>query len=77
MSMSEYTKHRTFIHDVSNEMAMAEGGVRRVQKLLDQQELSSEVRESLDMASKHASECIKKLKEYRSFIHDLERQAKE
>ncbi len=74
--MSEYTKHRTFIHDVSNEMAITEGGVKRVQKLLQNETLSAEVCESLEMSLRHASACIKKLKEYRSFIHDLERQAK-
>lgn len=75
--MSEYTKHREFIHDVSNEMAITEGGVRRVQKLIPDELKSTEIGESLEMAVKHASQCIKKLKEYRTFIHELERQAKE
>lgn len=73
--MSEYTEHRAFIHDVSNEMAMTEGGVKRLQKLLKEQSLSSEMTETLELAVKHASECIKKLKEYRIFIHDLEKQS--
>lgn len=75
--MSEYTKHREFIHDVSNEMAITEGAAKRVRKLIPEDLMSTELMEVIEMAEKHSVECIRKLKEYRTFIHALERKTQD
>ena len=75
--MTEYIKHRKFIHDVSNEMAMSEGGAKWALKLLPEDLRSTEIGQSLEVSVKHASECVKKLKEYRIYIHELEKKLSE
>lgn len=72
--MTEYEKHRKFIHDFSNEMAITEGGARRALNLLPEELKSTEIEDILEMTLKHSAACIKKLKEYRTFIHQLEKQ---
>lgn len=73
--MSEYKKHREFIHDISNHIAIADGAVRRI-KLLSDKEQTDDVKEDLEkhyqLSDKYMKECINKLKEYRLFIHELE-----
>lgn len=74
--MSEYRKHRDFIHDISNELAINEGAVKRIQKLLPADSSSNEIQELLEMSINHSKTCITKLKEYRTFIIELENKAK-
>ena len=77
--MSEYKEHRTFIHDISNMLAIAEGSIKRVRKLGakdDSAKYEAEIVENFDISEKYMKECIVKLKEYRVFIHQLESASK-
>jgi hypothetical protein len=71
--MSEYSKHRKFIHDISNGLAIVEGGIRRNQKLLQDCVVPAEVEENAKAAIKAIGDAILSLKEFRSFIHQLEK----
>ena len=73
--MSEYKEHRTFIHDISNMLAIAEGSLKRVRNLDAKKEgekYKEEIVENFDLSEKYMKECITKLKEYRVFIQQLE-----
>lgn len=77
--MSEYKKHREFIHDVSNQLTISDGAIKRLKKLQASEaaiETSEDLKACMDMADKYISECIQKLREYRLFIHDLESESK-
>ena len=74
--MSEYNEHRKFVHDVSNMLAVAEGSIKRARKLEtknDPEKFAVEIIENFDLSEKYMKECIEKLKEYRTFIHQLEK----
>lgn len=73
--MSEYTEHRKFVHDISNQIAINEGAVKRLIKLLPEEIKVGEVLESLEIAEKYAKSSINKLKEYRTFIHEMEKKS--
>jgi N-methylhydantoinase B/oxoprolinase/acetone carboxylase alpha subunit len=76
--MADFKKHREFIHDISNQLAIAEGAVKRVKKLKakDQTtEILAEIDKNLDLSEKYSSTCIALLKEYRTYIHLLESQS--
>lgn len=72
--MSEYTTHRKFVHDIANELAIIEGGVRSALRKLPEELKSTELFDGLDTSQQHIKECILKLKEYRTFIHQKERE---
>ncbi len=75
--MSEYKKQREFIHDISNQLAVIDGALRRVQKLKSNEQDTSvelEVSEHLNTSQDYIKGCILKLKEFRSYIHELESQ---
>ena len=71
--MSEYSKHRKFLHDLSNGLAVIEGGLRRNQKLLQDHDIPNEVDENNKAALKAIHDTILGLKEFRSYIHQLEK----
>jgi DNA replication protein DnaD len=71
--MSEYTIHRKFVHDIANELAIVEGGVKFALRQLPDELKASEMYEGLESSQKHIKECINKLKEYRTFIHQQEK----
>lgn len=70
--MSEYSEHRKVLHDVFNQLAIAEGSARRALKIIPSELKSNEVQENLEMTVKYIQTSINKLKEYRVFIHSLE-----
>ena len=75
--MSEYKKQREFIHDISNQLAVIDGALRRVQKLKSKKDdsiASGEADEFIDTSLDYVKGCISKLKEFRSYIHELENQ---
>jgi hypothetical protein len=73
--MTEYKEHRTFVHDISNMLAIAEGSLKRARKLESRdnpKKYELEIVENFDLSEKYMKECIIKLKEYRVFIHGQE-----
>jgi hypothetical protein len=75
--MADFKKHREFIHDIANQLAIAEGAVKRVKMLRSKDQTSeivAEIEKNLDMSEKYSSTCIVLLKEYRTYIHLLESQ---
>lgn len=77
--MSDYKEHRNFIHDVSNMLAIAEGSLKRARKLEAKKDIEQnklEIVDNFDLSEKYMKECIIKLKEYRTFIHQLEATSK-
>ena len=75
--MADFKKHREFIHDISNQLSIAEGAVKRVKMLRTKDqttEVISEIEKNLDLSEKYSSICISLLKEYRTYIHLLESQ---
>lgn len=70
--MNEYMTHRKFIHDIANEMAIIDGGIRFALKNLPDEIKSSEIYEILEVSHKHVKDCITQLKEYRTFISQSE-----
>ena len=73
--MSKYIKHRKFVHDVSNQLAIAEGSLKRIRKLKTKEstkEILQEIEENFDLSEKYMKDCISKLKEYRIFLHEEE-----
>ncbi len=73
--MTDFKKHREFIHDISNQLAITDGCIKRVQilKKKDQTaEVKAEIDKNLELSSTYSRTCITLLKEYRIFIHRLE-----
>jgi hypothetical protein len=73
--MSEYKKHREFIHAVSNHLAISDGALKKIKSLKKKEQSEKtiqEVNELLDLSEKYTSECIVELREYRTFLHMLE-----
>jgi hypothetical protein len=73
--MSDFKKHREFIHAVSNDLAISDGVLRRVKKLRQKDhclESKQEITELLNLSDKYISDCIDRLKNYRNFIYELE-----
>ena len=74
--MSDYTKQREFIHDISNQLAIVEGSIKRARSLRNKDQTDDtlvEIEKSFDLSEEYMKKCILKLKEFRSHIHTLER----
>ena len=73
--MNEYKKHREFIHDISNQLAVTDGAIKRVRKLQEKvqtPECIAEIEKHYTLSEEYMKNCINKLKEYRIYIHELE-----
>mgnify|MGYP000418639764 CR=1 FL=1 len=73
--MREYKKHRQFIHDISNQLAVSDGALKRARKLQTKEQTSeilSEIDKNFILSEDYIKNCINKLKEYRIYIHSLE-----
>ena len=76
-NMSEYKKHREFIHEFANYITISEGALRRVKKLVDGGEASKEeILENLEVALKYVKKSSADIRGYRQYIHMLEKQHK-
>lgn len=72
--MENIKKHRKFIHDISNAITITEGSVLSVTDSLQEKfgdEASLEV-ERLIKAHEYLKKIVHEIKEYRSFIVELE-----
>lgn len=75
--MSDYKKHREFIHEFANYITISEGAIRRVKKLMDSDEaVKPEILENLEVALKYVKKSSTDIRAYRQYIHMLEKQQK-
>ena len=70
--MTDYTKATGFIHDLSNYIAIADGSIKRIQKLRTKEQTEdnlNEIDKSLVISEEYMKNCIGTLKEFRTFLH--------
>jgi protein subunit release factor A len=68
------SKHRTFVHDLANDLTIADGSISKVLRLLGDADFAEDSVElvKLNKAKARVRNMITKLKDYRSFIHTIE-----
>ena len=73
--MGDIEKHRKFIHDISNAITVSEGALlSTMESLKDKYGESASVEiEKLLKAQEYLKKVVRDIKDYRSFIADLEK----
>lgn len=68
------SKHRVFVHDIANDLTIADGALTKALFLLEKKGVSPEEEEvvKLNKAKQRIKDMVTKLKEYRAYIHSQE-----
>ena len=73
--MSEYMVQREFLHDLCNKLSIAQAGLKLSLKKLPKDPFGTQLVIDLEMSLNSIDECICKVKEFRTFVHKLEKEA--